>query len=181
MNIPPELNQEERSLLAEIDRRSADAPGTAVSMYEAGEQVGMDRQQSARVAEKLLADGLLELRSLSGAVALTPGGREAVAVLAPADDGGPSGLGDDPLLDETRQQAVTGVTADLRQRAGKMGLEFEALSELLADLKTIEAQLTSPRPRTAIVRVCFESIDEILQAADDDEARGAVGKLLGGP
>ncbi len=181
MNNAPELNPEERSLLAEIDRRSAGALDVVVSMYEAGGQLGMGRQQSARVAEKLLADGLLELRSLSGAVALTPNGREAAAALAPSDDGAPPGLGDGPLLDETRQQAVTDLLADLKRRTGSMGLAFEALSELVADLKTVEVQLTSPRPRTAIVRACFESIHETLQTAGDEAARDAVGKLLAGP
>jgi len=43
------------------------------------------------------------------------------------------------------------------------------LEELLADLKTIDVQLTSSRPKTKIIRECFQSIIDVLQKIDANE------------
>jgi hypothetical protein len=178
MNYSSELDQQERTFLAEIYRCAGEDPAASVSMYEIGEKLGMDRQESARIAEMLLAGGLLDLRSLSGAVALTQSGHEAAAAAQPSDSEGAFSLGDGPLLDADRQQVVATIIADLKQQAGKMGLEFDALSEMVADLKTIEAQLNSPRPKTAVIRPCFESIRDLLQGTADTRLAGTVTDLL---
>ncbi len=180
MNYGSDLGEEERSFLAEIYRRVGEDAAAATSMYEIGEKLGMDRQQSARIGEMLLAGGLLDLRSLSGAVALTASGREAAAAGQPAGTAKTPVLGDGPLLNEDQRLAVAEIIADLKRQAGKMGLALDALSELVADLKTIEAQLTSPRPKTAIVRACFTSVRDTLQDGDDAEALAAVTGLLAG-
>lgn len=180
MNDSSELDQEEGAFLAEIHRCVGEDPAASVSMYEIGEKLGMDRQQSARIAEMLLAGGLLDLRSLSGAVAMTPSGRETAASVQPSGTGGRFSLGDGPLLDAQQRQAVATVIADLQRQAGKIGLAFDALSEMVADLKTIEAQLSSPRPKSAVIRACFESIRDLLQGAGDTRLAGTVADLLAG-
>jgi len=180
MNYSSELDQQERIFLAEIYRCVGEDPADSVSMYEIGEKLGMDRQESARIAEMLLAGGLLDLRSLSGAVALTQSGHEAAAAAQPSGSEGAFSLGDGPLLDADRQQVVATIIADLKQQAGKMGLEFDALSEMVADLKTIEAQLSSPRPKSAVIRACFESIRDLLPGAADTRLVGTVTDLLAG-
>ena len=180
MNDSSELDQEERTFLAEIYQCVGKNPAASVSMYEIGEKLGMDRQKSARIAEMLLAGGLLDLRSLSGAVALTQSGHETAAAVQPSGTGGRFSLGDGPLLDADQQQALSTIVADLQRQAGEMGLEFDALSELVADLKTVEAQLTSPRPKSAVIRACFESIRDRLQGAGDTRLAGTVADLLAG-
>jgi hypothetical protein len=49
----------------------------------------------------------------------------------------------------------------------------------MADLKTIDAQLSSPNPKTAIIRECFRSIVGLLQSMDNDDTLKSVKTLLG--
>jgi len=62
---------------------------------------------------------------------------------------------------------------------GNLGLDFEGLSELMADLKTIDAQLSSSRPKTAIIRECLRSLKETLEGLADNESLVKVRSLLG--
>ena len=39
----------------------------------------------------------------------------------------------------------------------------------MADLKTIEAQLGSSRPKTAIIRVCLFSVQAVLKNSGDNK------------
>ena len=52
------------------------------------------------------------------------------------------------------------LTGDIKNQIGSLGLDFEVLSEIMIDLKTIDAQLESPHPKTAILRECLFSISE---------------------
>ena len=49
----------------------------------------------------------------------------------------------------------------------------------MADLKTIDAQLGSSQPKTAILRECLRSIKEVLEAQTDRESLLKVKELLG--
>ena len=60
-----------------------------------------------------------------------------------------------------------------------MGLEFEKLAELMADLKSIDAQLDSPRPKTAIVKECLRSIKETLEGRVQEDGLAEISGLLG--
>ena len=44
---------------------------------------------------------------------------------------------------------------------GEQNLAYETLTEVIADVRTIEAQLISPRPKTAVVRACLEGLRDL--------------------
>jgi hypothetical protein len=71
------------------------------------------------------------------------------------------------------------VTDALKQQVGSMGLPFDALAAVMADLKTIDAQLDSSHPKTAIVRACFQSLKNTLVHAGAQDCAGLVAGLLG--
>jgi hypothetical protein len=49
----------------------------------------------------------------------------------------------------------------------------------MADIKSIDAQLGSSRPKTAIIRECLRSIKEVLEDLADSESVVQVRALLG--
>jgi hypothetical protein len=49
----------------------------------------------------------------------------------------------------------------------------------MTDLKTIDVQLESPRPKTAIIRQCFVSIGGVLKTKPDSRLNDSVNGLLG--
>lgn len=51
---------------------------------------------------------------------------------------------------------------------GGLGLDEDRLSELAAEIRTIEAQMGSPRPKAQIVRLSLESIEGIMEGSTDN-------------
>ena len=153
-----------------------------VSMYDVGESLGLDRNDALRTAEELIGTGLVEIITLNGGISITADGIDeahqmgaAVAEETQAD----LSLGDKPVLDETRCGGVAHITNELKHRLGDKGLSFDPLAEILADLKSIDAQLSSPNPKTAIVRECLQSIRGVLKTAGDTDGLSLVEALLG--
>ena len=51
---------------------------------------------------------------------------------------------------------------------GGLGLDEDRMSEIAADIRTIEAQMDSPRPKAQIVRLSLESIEGIMEGSTDN-------------
>ncbi len=71
------------------------------------------------------------------------------------------------------------LTARLKLEVGSRSWHFDALNDLMADLKTIEAQLLSSRPKTAIIRECLRSIAGILSSASADDLEVDIRSAIG--
>ena len=88
-------------------------------------------------------------------------------------------MGDEPILDQIRCQAVEELMAGFKAKVGNLGLDFDRLNELMADVKTIDAQLESSRPKMAIIRECLRSLKSVLEKVGDDASLGKIRELLG--
>jgi DNA-binding transcriptional ArsR family regulator len=181
MTDPDALGENEARLLKALFEETGGDPSAQVSMYELGEPLGMDRPTVSHAAEELMSEGLVDIRTLAGAIGLTEAGRDQMAGAAEGDGESSDGmaLGDAPVLDTDRRGRVETEVAAIKAGTGELGLSFDALSELAADLRTVDAQLASPRPKTAIVRECFRSIGETLAGADAAGPEARVRALLG--
>jgi hypothetical protein len=178
-----EVDETGRQFLIQLFEQTRGDPSVQVSMYDIGGLMGLDRNAAARVAEGLMGSQLVEIRTLSGGIGISEAGSEMVRDLigpAATDAGSLSKLGDELLLNTAGRQAVAQVVAEIKDQAGSLGLDFDTLTELTADLKAIDAQLGSPRPKTAIVRQCFISISGVLKAKPNSSLNGRVDGLLGG-
>jgi hypothetical protein len=146
--------------LQEVFDRSSGDPSRSVSMFAVGEGLGWERETASRVAQDLIGIGLLEIRSLSGGVALSAEGAEAVrterAEHTPA--GEPIGRG--PVLTPAECRRTEAAVEKVRAEAVSNG---RLSAEMDADLKSLAAQLASPRPGTAIVRACLQALLETAE------------------
>jgi hypothetical protein len=161
-------------LLLKVFESVGGDPARNVSMFAAGAALGWDRDAASARAQDLIGLGLLEIRTLSGAVGLAPDGIVAVrAVRGSADDTAAAPLGRGPALSAAERRRAAEVCAAVRAEAtGGHGLT----PELDADLRTLAAQLESPHPKTAIVRECLRALSAAVNAG---RARTAVLSLLG--
>lgn len=177
-----ELDETCQQFLIQLFEQTGGEPSAQVSMYEVGEGLGLDRDSSSRAAETLIGLQLVEIRTLSGGIGISTEGANEVKRLTgganPADVS-PSTLTDQPVMDSPSCQGVEQIAGELKSHAGNLGLDFDRLSELMADLKTIDAQLGSSRPKTAIIRECLRSLKSILEAASEGEILVKVRGLLG--
>ncbi|WDN89151.1 hypothetical protein BuS5_02119 [Desulfosarcina sp. BuS5] len=168
--------------LVELYLQTQGDPSVTVSWFDIGETLGLDREASTMTAENLFATGLAEIKTLSGGIGITADGvAEAQQLGASITSKGDSGLvlGNTPVLNEAACQAVEKITADLKNNMGEKRLDFDSLSELMADLKSIDAQMSSPNSKTAIIRECFRSIMGVLKKTGDTDSLIPLKILLG--
>ncbi len=173
--------------LARLKEAVGDDPDGSASMYDLGAEMGLERDAARRLAESLIAEELIEIKTLAGAVALTEAGLTAAGTLAAPPSNrpgaavdlapvlglseaelasiGPAGVVVRPLAPEE----VERLWALIPQLAG-VELDGRAAAELTADLAGLAAQLTSPRPKAGLVRECLLSIRLALEEGGGPEA-----------
>jgi len=177
-----ELDESGQQFLIQLFERTGGDLSAQVSMYDIGEGLGMDRETSCRVAETLIGLQLVEIRTLSGGIGICADGADEVKRLVgdpPPKGELPGQLADHPIMDPISCRAVEQAAGELKSRAGKLGLDFDSLAGLMADLKTIDAQLDSSRPKTAIIRECLRSLKEALEGSAESELLVKIRGLLG--
>ena len=182
MIIQDDIKENLPLFLVELYHRTQGDASVKVSMFDIGESLGLDRTLSLRTAEELIGTGLAEIKTLSGGIGITADGvTEAQQLGASLQDNAGSNISlqNVPVLDESVQQAVKRLVAELKERTGRYNLDFDSLTEMMADLKTIDAQLTSPNPKTAIIRECFRSIAGVLKSVDNADTMNSVKTILG--
>ena len=180
--VNPDLNETAQQFIIQLHEQTNGDPSVHVSMYEIGSLLGLDREAASRVAEELMGLHLAEIKTLSGGIGISPTGAELVqGLIGPSvsDAGGSFRLGDELQLNADGQQAVEQVVSEVKDQAGTLGLDFSALTELMADLKTIDAQLGSSRPKTAIVKECLRSISGVLAGTANNGLHRRVKELMG--
>ncbi|MBU0515776.1 MAG: hypothetical protein KJ621_13490 [Proteobacteria bacterium] len=137
--------------LAELGRRVNGDPARNVDMWAVGEGLNLDRGDTESTATRLMGQGYLEVRTLSGAVGLTAAGVErltSLAAVSPAkDDTGPS---------------WPEVVARLEAAGRDLGFEATARSDFLADLGCLKLQLAKDRPHPGVLSACAESLRQAL-------------------
>jgi hypothetical protein len=167
-----ELDDLSQQFLIQLFEQTNGDVSIQVSMYDIGGLLGMDRETASWVAQELRGRQLAEIRTLSGGIGISAAGVASIQnLMGPmaSDTSDSDQLGDGPVLTSGGQQTVARVVSELKNQIGSLGLDFDALGELMADLKTMEAQLESSRPKTAIIRECLGSVLGVVEKAN---ARG---------
>lgn len=138
------------------------------SMYDIGAAIGLDRGEAGELAQELIIQGYAELRSLAGAISISKEGIELLCGPAAAATGGQTipPLGSGPGPDPAALAAIATITAAIHRQLGMTGLAGMQIEEVVIDLKTLEVQLLSPRPKTAIIREILRSLLANLPALD---------------
>ena len=183
MTTLSELSEPDRQFLTRLFEQTGGQTSRQVSMYDVGAGLGWEREAASQAAQELMAAGLVEIRTLSGGIGLSAAGAEALAA-AVAREGstpGPPRLGTGRILDPAACQAVARVCDGIKVQAGSLGLDFESLAELVADLKTVADQLGSPRPKTAVVREGLRSIEGLLSRFADNRHLADIRSLIAEP
>ena len=165
-----EIDVTGRQFLIQLFEQTGGDSTVQVSMYDIGDQLGWDRDMTSRVAQELIGSMLVEIRTLSGGIGIsTDGSQMAKKFIGPAASNGAefTKLEEAPLLNSTGRQAVEKIASELKNQAGSLGLDFDTLTELMADLKTMDAQLGSSRPKTAIIRECLCSVLGVLEKSEN--------------
>jgi hypothetical protein len=176
-----ELSETGQHFMIQLFEQTRGDQSAQVSMYDIGGILGLDRDNAARVAEELIGLQMVEIKTLSGGIGISTAGSEMVQDLVgpmPPAAGDSARLGDERLLNSTGRRAVDQIVTEIKDQTGALGLDFDTLTELMADLKSIDAQLASSRPKTAIVGECLRSISGVLKSASHSAMLDRINTLL---
>ncbi|MGD8971033.1 MAG: hypothetical protein PVG01_06465, partial [Desulfobacterales bacterium] len=66
------LDENGRSFLLSVYKQTKGDPAAVVSMYDVGSELGIDRTAASRLAEDLMGWMMLDIRTLSGGIGITP-------------------------------------------------------------------------------------------------------------
>lgn len=182
MMSPDEMDITGQQFLIQLFEQTKGDSAVQVSMYDIGDQLGLDRDIASTAAQELIGAMLVEIRTLSGGIGISADGSQMAQKLigptaASADEF--AKLDDSPLLNASGRQAVEQIVSELKSQAGALGLDFDTLAELMADLKTIDAQLGSSRPKTAIIRECLLSVLAVITNTGDNKIYDRIRTLVG--
>ena len=173
-----------KSFLQQLYQMSGGDITSDVSMYVIGEHLGLDKTQAGTVAEDLIIDGFAELKTLAGGITITTKGLEELGKGTGSDDEEISFsvhvLGSGEVLGEDDQQAVVMMLDEIKQVLFGTLQKYGELEELVIDIKTIETQLLSPRPKTSVVKAVLASIAQQFQQHGDQLLLGQIRAMVGG-
>jgi hypothetical protein len=173
-------DQEAQRYLVELYQMTAGDVSAQVSMFEVGTAMGLEKTEAGKLAEELIGDGLAEVKTLSGGIGITAEGIQRVQ----ADGAGKPAtaaeldLGRGPVLEEEAVAAVSSLLADVKTQLSKTSATYDQLEEMVMDLKTIDVQLLSPRPKSAIVRETLRSLHSAFNTIGDALLAERLGKII---
>lgn len=172
-------SREAQRYLFELYQMTAGDVGAQVSMFEVGAAVGLEKTEAGKLAEELIGDGLAEVKTLSGGIGITAEGiQRAQAGGAGQPAAADFSLGRGPVLEEAAVAALSSLLADVKARLTETGAAYDRLEEMVMDLKTIDVQLLSPRPKTAIVREALRSLHSAFSTIGDSGLSERLGKTI---
>jgi len=157
----------DKEYLDQLYRLTGGDTATQVSMYEVGAAIGLDKSQASSLAEKLMVLGQAELRTLAGGISITVDGLAALGIAAAPPQVAESGfqLSKGRVTDEADRRTMQHITEEIKKAIVGLKLEYNLLEEIILDLKTIEVQLLSPKPKIAVLREILRSLHASLESA----------------
>jgi hypothetical protein len=152
-----------KSYLEELHRLTGGDTDVQVSMYDTGAALGLEKQASGRMAEELMVLGQVELKTLSGGIGITEQGLNLLGVTAPQKNHGQAtALSAGPVINDLDRATIETLLGQLKDDISHATIEYPQVEEIIFDIKTIEVQLLSPRPKVALINEGFRSIHDLL-------------------
>ncbi len=168
---------EVKAYLHELNTMTGSDPDVQVSMHDVGAALGFDEGDAGQLAETLFMGGYAELKTLSGGIGITPMGLKSLGLSGGAAHDALS-LGTDPVLADQGREAVETILAEIKMFLASNSSSYDPLEEAVLDIKTIEVQMLSPRPKTSVVREVLRSIHMSRAGEGSQELWDRLGGLV---
>ncbi|MFH2091551.1 MAG: hypothetical protein ABIJ31_04235 [Pseudomonadota bacterium] len=147
-------------------------PDAKVSMYDIGTTLGLEKEEAGEIAQTLCIQGLAELKTLSGGIGITRQGLEELNIaVGPNSDLSQISLGHEPVLeiDGAGFKAAVHMAEEIKNNMATLKQAYPQIEEMVIDIKTIELQMLSPKPKTRIIREIFRSIHDTIKDQGQEE------------
>jgi hypothetical protein len=179
MNDSDKMSETERAFLIELCKQTQGDPARKVSSADVGATLGLDKSAASKVSEELIGWGMVAVKTLSGGIGITAEGVAEAGKLGGNGKTAQATLRKEPIVDDAGRTLVEQALAKLKAQAEAFKLNYPAMEELVADVRTIEAQLISPRPKTIIIREGLVSIQSNLKKSGAGSGVQLIADLIG--
>jgi hypothetical protein len=171
MPLETPLNETEKNFLIQLYQQTEGDQNRKVDTAAIGSGMGMDKTDSRKISEELIGHGFVEVKTLSGGIGITAEGLAEAERLGVTPTGAQARLANTPIINSDGRKTVESVLEQLKKSIYKNRSNFDEIAELVMDIKTIEVQLLSPKPKTAIVKACLASMLKVLERGETKSAQ----------
>lgn len=172
--------QETLNFLTELYNSTDGDTSRQASMYDIGAVLGLEKSSAGAVAEELIVDGYAELVTLSGGISITLNGLKELNI-APEESPEASfhTLGAEKILGEDGVKAVEEMLAIIKGCVTGNDASYQNLEEIVIDIKTVQLQLLSPKPKTEIIREILKSLNGCMSATGNTVVSDQIAAMTG--
>jgi hypothetical protein len=172
-------NPQAKAYLFELYTLTKGDPDVQVSMYDVGAVLGLEKTDAGTMAEGLFIQGYAEMKTLSGGIGITRQGLDLLQVKTVSKPNLESpGLGTGPILETRGKETLEKILQDIKEQLRQTQQTYSQLEELIMDIKTIEVQILSPRPKTNIIREVLRSLHTNSAAFESELLSNALNSLI---
>lgn len=166
--------------LQELYNNTQGNPETQVSMYDVGAAIGIDKVEAGKIAEDLMVQGYVELKTLAGGISITHEGLGLLgfSVQPDSESSEEYSLSSGPLVNDSDRTIIAKISNNIQQEFSALGPDFPLAEQIVLDLKAIDIHLMSPTPKTAVIIALFESIADSLQKNEDVVKKTGLANML---
>jgi len=150
----------DKNYLNELYRQTDGDIEIQISMYDIGANIGLEKDEAGAIAQDLIIEGLVELRTLAGSISITSDGLRSLGIIVstPNTTGDNSILSKEAVMNESDNTIITTLLAEIKTFTASMQTDYPVLEEIVIDIKTIELHMMSPHPKTQVIRELLKSL-----------------------
>lgn len=154
--------------LQELYNKTQGDTETQVSMHDIGLAIGVEKADAGRIAEELIIQGYVELKTLAGGISITEEGLSVLGISPPvsSSQGEAQELSPGPVINDKDRQLIEKIIHGIKRECAGQVQEYTATEQTVLDLKVIELHLLSPAPKTAVFLALFQSLGQNFAGND---------------
>jgi len=185
---PLEQKKKNRFLFLELLYKDSNGDiGAMFNMWEVGEELQINRNDTRQIVDYLTGENLIESRALGGGIGLTHWGiKEVEEALEnpnkPTEHFLPINIINiGSMSNSTLQQSTTNSTINfnfenhkiadlgevinsLKDIKDTLNISVDIRKELISEIQTLESQIQSPRPKNIIISESLKTIKTVLES-----------------
>ena len=163
-------SSQENAFLYQLYTATNGEPESRASMYDIGAALGLSTEDAGEIAQDLCIKGHAELKTLSGGIGITRQGLKKLNV-APGPDAQLADLtlGKDPVVGSDGVCVVEEMLNLIKTAMAQAQQNYPDIEEMVIDMKTIEVQMLSPKPKTTVIKELFRSLAQCFKNCGPDD------------
>lgn len=130
-----------------------------VSMHDVGQTIGVDKSEASRIAEDLMFQGYIELRTLAGGISITNEGLSSLGITPQSETNETVfKLSSGPVISDDDRQIIETILSNIKNELPRDTSAYPSIEQVVLDIKAIELHLLSPSPKTGVILALFRSL-----------------------